>query len=87
MVEIIKKWLGIKVLDKKVDELQGDVDAAHNEYHDLEDTLEKHIENLQNEINRLKEETKELKELNEEIVNNRAKMIDEWLNGEEVNNE
>ena len=38
-------------------------------------------------LRELKEETKELKELNEEIVNNRAKMIDEWLNGEEVNNE
>lgn len=93
IINKLVKWLDIEAICEAIDEVDKDVGTAHNEYHDLEDTMERKNELLEEKIKKLQEEMKDRTEaLKLDIAILRdggtavtpAKIIDEWFNGEEV---
>lgn len=93
IIDKLVKWLEIENICEAISEVDKDVGTAHNEFHDLEDSMEKMNELLEARIEKLEKELeKRTDALETEIGLLRdggvavtpAKIVDEWFNGEEV---
>lgn len=87
------EWLEIESICEAIDEVDKDVGTAHNEFHDLEDSMEAMNRLLEEKIVKVQEEMKsrtDVLRLDIAILRDGgtavtpAKIIDEWFNGEEV---